>query len=194
MLLPTANGGSCKQKARRFLMSLFQGKEVQVQVRWMVRRDFAQVLAIEQACFEFPWTEEEFLQCLQQRNCLGMVAEYEGRIVGFVIYETPKSRIFVTNIATDPEFQRHGIARQMIQKLVAKMIYQRRQKIAIEIRETNIPALLCFRALGFRTALIRKNFYDNQSEDAYVLQYRLGRELVDPVYAPASRTDALLVG
>jgi len=175
-------------------MNLFQGKEIPIQVRWMVRRDFAQVLAIEQACFEFPWTEEEFLQCLHQPNCLGMVAEYEGRVVGFVIYETPKNRIFVTNIATDPEFQRHGVARQMIQKLVTKMIYQQRQKIAIEIRETNLPALLCFRALGFRTALIRKNFYDNQSEDAYVLQYRLGRELVDPVYAPASRTDTLLVG
>jgi len=175
-------------------MNLFQGMEIPIQVRWMVRRDFAQVLGIEQACFEFPWTEEEFLQCLHQPNCLGMVAEYEGRVVGFVIYETPKNRIFVTNIATDPEFQRHGVARQMIQKLVAKMIYQRRQKIAIEIRETNLPALLCFRALGFRTALIRKNFYENQSEDAYVLQYRLGRELVDPVYAPASRTDTLLVG
>jgi ribosomal-protein-alanine N-acetyltransferase len=175
-------------------MNLFQGKEIQVQVRWMVRRDFVQVLAIEQACFEFPWTEEEFLQCLHQPNCLGMVAEHEGRVVGFVIYETPKNRIFVTNIATDPEFQRHGIARQMIQKLVAKMIYQRRQKIAIEIRETNIPALLCFRALGFRTATIRKNFYDNQSEDAYVLQYRFGKELIDPVYAPAIRADSLLVG
>jgi len=175
-------------------MNLFQEKEVQVQVRWMVRRDFAQVLAIEQACFEFPWTEEEFLQCLQQPNCLGMVAEYEGRVVGFVIYETPKNRIFITNIATEPEFQRHNIARQMIQKLVTKMIYQQRHKIAIEIRETNLPALLCFRALGFRVAMIRKNFYEDQSEDAYVLQYRLGREHIDPVYAPAIRASSLLVG
>ena len=175
-------------------MNLFQGKEIQVQVRWMVRRDFAQVLAIEQACFEFPWTEDEFRQCLQQPNCLGMVAEYEDRIVGFVVYETPKNRIFITNIATDPEFQRHSIARQMIQKLVTKMIYQHRYRLAIEIRETNLPALLCFRALGFRTAIIRKNYYENQSEDAYVLQYRLGREHVDPVYAPASQPGQLLVG
>ena len=174
-------------------MNLFQGKDIQVQVRWMVRRDFAQVLAIEETCFEFPWTEQEFRQCLQQPNCLGMVAEHEGRIVGFVVYETPKNRIFVTNIAVEPEFQRHGIARQMIQKLVTKMIYQQRHKIAVEIRETNLSALLCFRALGFRAATILKNFYENQSEDAYVLQYRLGAEHIDPVYAPA-RTGSLLVG
>ena len=174
-------------------MNLFQGREIPVHVRWMVRRDFAQVLAIEQACFEFPWTEEEFRQCLQQPNCLGIVAEHEGRVVGFVIYETPKSRIFLTNIAVDPEFQRRNVARQMIQKLVSKMIYQRRHRIMIEIRETNLSALLCFRALGFRVATILKNFYEGQSEDAYVLQYRLGAEHVDPVYAPAHRADALFV-
>ena len=175
-------------------MNLFQEKDIQVQVRWMVRRDFAQVQTIEHVCFEFPWTEEEFLHCLHQPNCLGMVAEHEGRVVGFIVYETPKNRIFITNIATDPEFQRHGIARQMIQKLVTKMIYQQRHKLAIEIRETNIPALLCFRALGFRTAAVRKNFYEDQSEDAYVLQYRLGEEHVDPIYAPANRMEMLRTG
>ena len=176
------------------LVNLFQKEEIQVQVRWLVRKDFVQVLAIEQECFEFPWTAEEFLLCLQQPNCLGMVAEHEGRIVGFVIYETPKNRICITNIATDPKFQRHGIARQMIQKLVAKMIYQRRRKIGIEIRETNLPALVCFRALGFRTAVIRKNFYEEQSEDAYVLQYRLGVEHIDPVYAPEIQKRSRFVG
>ena len=175
-------------------MNLFQGKEIPVQVRWMVRRDFAQVLAIEETCFEFPWTGKEFLHCLQQPNCLGMVAEHEGRVVGFVVYETPKNRIFVTNIAVVPEFQRHGIARQMIQKLVSKMICQQRHKVAIAIRETNLPALLCFRALGFRVATVLKDFYEDQDEETYVLQYRLGKEHVDPVYAPASRADSLLVG
>ena len=175
-------------------MDLFQGKELPVNVRWMVRRDFAEVLAIERACFEFPWTEQEFRQCLQLPNCLGMVAEHNGRIIGFIIYETPRSRILITNIAVDPEFQRHGIARQMIKKLVMKMIHQQRHKIAIEIRETNLPALLCFRALGFRSATILKNFYEGRSEDAYVLQYRLGKEHIDPAYAPASRAGSLLVG
>lgn len=175
-------------------MDLFQGKEIPVQVRWMVRRDFDQVLTIEGTCFEFPWTAEEFRQCLQQPNCLGMVAEHEERIVGFVVYETPKNRLFITNIAVDPEFQRHGIARQMIQKLVTKMIHQRRHKIIIEIRETNLPALICFRALGFKSTNILKNFYEGQGEDAYVLQYRLGKEHCDPVYAPASQNVSLLVG
>ena len=41
------------------------------QIRWLIRRDMDEVLSIEQGSFEYPWTEEEFLCCLRQRNCIG---------------------------------------------------------------------------------------------------------------------------
>ena len=49
------------------------------QIRWLIRRDMDDVLAIERASFQFPWTEEEFLCCLRQRNCIGTVAELDHR-------------------------------------------------------------------------------------------------------------------
>lgn len=146
--------------------------ETRVHVRWMVRRDFAEVLAIEQACFEFPWKEEDFLHCLRQRNCIGMVAEYEGRVVGFMIYEVPKNRIHLLNLAIEPEFQRQGIASQMIRKLIGKLANQNRSRIVMEVRETNLAALVFLRSLGFRATMVLKNFYEDMNEDAYVLQYR----------------------
>ena len=57
--------------------------QVRVHIRWMIRRDMPEVLAIEHASFEFPWCEEEFLRVLRQRNCIGMVAEYGERVVGY---------------------------------------------------------------------------------------------------------------
>ena len=56
----------------------------------MIRRDMPEVLAIEGESFEFPWLEDDFIHCLRQRNCIGMVAEHEDRVVGFMIYETPQ--------------------------------------------------------------------------------------------------------
>jgi ribosomal-protein-alanine N-acetyltransferase len=176
-------------------VNLFQGEEIRVNVRIMVRRDFAEVQSIEESCFEFPWTEQEFLSCLQQPNCLGLVAECEGKIAGFLIYEMSKGGTFITNIAVDPALQRHNIARQMIQKLVTKMLTRQTRKLVIEIRETNLSALLCFRALGFRASNVLKNFYEGQNEDAYVLQYRLGKELALPVYtSSAGRLSELIAG
>ncbi len=158
-------------------------KEVRVHVRWMVRRDFPEVMAIEQACFEFPWDEKDFETCLRQRNCIGMVAEHEGRVVGFMIYEIPKNRIHLLNIATAPEFQHQGVARQMVQKLIGKLASQRRTKISLEVRETNLPALVFFRALGFLAVQTLKNHYHETNDDAYVLQYRLE----DTEFLPVNR-------
>src|SRR5271168_1726673 len=80
--------------------------QVRVHIRWMIRRDMPEVLAIEHASFEFPWCEEEFLRVLRQRNCIGMVAEYGERVVGFMIYELHKNKLHVLDFATHPEFRR----------------------------------------------------------------------------------------
>ena len=45
--------------------------QTRVHIRWMIRRDMPEVLAIEHASFEYPWCEEEFLRVLRQRNCIG---------------------------------------------------------------------------------------------------------------------------
>ena len=73
-------------------MSYSQTQDVRVHIRWMIRRDMPEVLDIENRSFEFPWSEEEFIRCLRQRNCIGMVAEHEQHVVGFMIYELHKNR------------------------------------------------------------------------------------------------------
>ena len=82
--------------------------QVRVHIRWMIRRDMPEVLAIEHAGFEFPWCEEEFLRVLRQRNCIGMVAELGERVVGFMIYELHKSKLNILDFAVHPEFRRQG--------------------------------------------------------------------------------------
>ena len=71
----------------------------QIQIRWMIRRDLREVMDIEQQVFEFPWTEEELLNCLMKRNCIAMTAELENRIVGFMVYELHKSALHILNFA-----------------------------------------------------------------------------------------------
>src|SRR5262245_49541922 len=76
-----------------------QKEQLRVHIRWMIRRDMPEVLQIEQDSFDYSWTEEDFLRCLRQRNCIGMVAEAGERVVGFMIYELHKSKLHVLNFA-----------------------------------------------------------------------------------------------
>lgn len=145
-------------------------QQVQTHIRWMIRRDMAEVLDIENHSFEFPWCEDDFIRALQQRNCIGMVAEVEGRIVGFMVYELHKAQIHVLNFAVAREHRRRGVGSQMLAKLVSKLSNQRRTRIVLEVRETNLPAQLFFRSNDFRAISVLREFYEDTPEDAYLME------------------------
>src|SRR3989344_6648378 len=134
-------------------------QDIRVQIRWLIRRDMLEVLDIEKACFEFSWEKEEFLCCLRQLNCIGMVATYDQYVAGFMIYELNKTKIQILNFAVAPEFQRMGIGAQMVQRIMDKLSQQRRKEIILEIRETNLPAQLFFKSQGFRAQNVVNNFF-----------------------------------
>ena len=144
-----------------------------IHVRWMIRRDMHEVIAIEREAFEFPWSEEDFTRCLRQRNCIGMVAELADSVVAFMIYELHRSRLHMLNFAVMRSHRRLGIGTQMMEKLAGKLTPDRRGRIALEVRETNLPAQLFFRSLGFRATTVLKDFYQDSTEDAYLMQYAL---------------------
>lgn len=153
-----------------------QKQEVRVHIRWMIRRDMPEVLAIERESFEFPWLDEDFIRCLRQRNCIGMVAEHEDRVVGFMIYELHKTRIHVLNFAVGEQYHRRGVGSQMVAKLIAKLSSQHRTRIVLEVRETNLAAQLFFRENGFRAVSVLHAYYADTPEDAYLMQYRYRAE------------------
>ena len=153
-------------------MGRAQPPQTCVHIRWMIRRDMPSVLGIESKSFEFPWSEEDFIRCLRQRNCIGMVAEDGDQVVGFMIYELHKNRLHILNFAVNPDARRRGVGKGMISKLVGKLSHDRRNRIMLEVRETNLEAQLFFKGLGFRAVSVLRDFYEDTAEDAYLMQFR----------------------
>jgi ribosomal-protein-alanine N-acetyltransferase len=153
-------------------MALAESSKSCVHIRWMIRRDMPSVLGIEEASFEFPWSEEEFIRCLRQRNCIGMVAERDDEVVGFMIYELHKNRLHLLNFCVAPSVRRHGVGSSMVEKLSSKLSQDRRNRITLEVRETNLAAQLFFKQLGFRAVSVLRDFYEDTTEDAYLMQLR----------------------
>ncbi len=89
-----------------------------------------------------------------------------------MIYELHKSRIHVLNLAVAKDYRRCGVGSQMLAKLAAKLTTQRRSRIVLEVRETNLPAQLFFRENGFRAVSVLHGYYADSPEDAYLMQFR----------------------
>ena len=143
-------------------------------IRWLIRRDMPEVMEIENRSFAFPWSEEEFLVVLRERNCIGTVYESaQGYIHGFMIYELHKDTLRVLNLAVAPEVRKTGVGRAMAQRLIDKLSDQKRRFIEAKVRETNLKAQLFFSAAGFRAVKTLREHYDETDEDAILFRYTL---------------------
>jgi ribosomal-protein-alanine N-acetyltransferase len=144
-------------------------------IRWMVRSDLSSVVAIEKDVFDYPWSQQEFLIALRQRNCIGMVAERNEEVVGYIVYELHKTQIELLNLAVRPRSQRLGVGSEMIEKLKSKLAYERRSKISLELRERNLDGQLFFRNAGFVCTSILHGWYAVEEESiAYRMQFSTG--------------------
>ena len=146
-------------------------------IRWLIRRDMEEVLGIERLSFEHPWTEEEFVGFLRKRNSIGMVVDVGPKdqieIRGYMLYELYEKRIHLVNMAVHPLDRGKGAGGAMVARLQSKLSSQRRTKITLEVRETNLDAQLFFQRHGFRATEVLSDYYDVSDEDAYRFEWRL---------------------
>jgi ribosomal-protein-alanine N-acetyltransferase len=140
-------------------------------INWMMRRHMPEVLAIEESEFENPWTEEDFIRVLKNRNSIGVVAEHREKIVGYAVYELLKDRVNVLNFAVHEDVQRRRVGTQMIQYLKRKLTSSTRSRLAFTVRDSNTPAHLFLRASGFRAVNVLRGFYTDMGDDAYLFHW-----------------------
>lgn len=148
-------------------------KNQKVHIRWMIRRDMPDVLSIENQCSDYPWDEEKFLHYLRLPTCIGMVAEVDDTIVGFMVYDLQKKRLEIINLATYIPFHRMGIGRQMIDKLKGKLSEHGRRYLLIYVRETSLNVQNFLKVNGFKARRVEREHFDDSGEDAYVMRYIL---------------------
>lgn len=143
-------------------------------VRWMIRRDMPEVLSIE-ASLSHPWTEEDFLRCLRQRNCIGMVGELPNEAVGsYMVYELHKNTLSVLNFAVSEAYRGQGVGTRMIDKLKSKLSGLRRTSITMIVRESNLDLQLFLRSQDFvATEVLRGHFGD---EDGYWFEFSCAKQ------------------
>lgn len=146
-----------------------------IHIRCMIRRDMPAVLAIEESSFEFHWTEEEFIRYLRQRDHICILAELESEPIGFMIYELHKSRLGLLKFVVDARHRRMGVGSDLMARLGGNLTVnpRHRNRITLEVRETNLVAQKFLKSMGFKATGVLRNRYEEAAEDAYQMEYRV---------------------
>ena len=80
--------------------------------------------------------------------------------------------LHIHSIAVDPGFQRKGIAKALLQRVLEEARSQGATSSTLEVRASNQPALALYQKLGFKTEAVRPAYYQNPAEDALILWRR----------------------
>jgi [ribosomal protein S18]-alanine N-acetyltransferase len=127
-----------------------------IDIRWTIRRDMPAICAFEEASWRVDTyrqaspmlREDDFVNWLRQRNCIGMSAELDGRTVGSMVYALERGSIDLLYLVIDPLNRRRGVGRAMINKIRSKLTYERRRQLRITVDERNVPTQLFLRSVG----------------------------------------------
>ncbi len=139
----------------------------------MTTADLDEVMAIERTAFPFPWSVGFFRQELQVACARSILAEVDGKIIGYVLFWLLPGAIDIHNIAVHADFRRQGVARLMLRKIVDEAKRQSITRVVLEVRKSNLPAQQLYEVMGFSTSGIRKGYYSDNGEDALAMTLEL---------------------
>lgn len=136
----------------------------------MTAAHVASVAALEQVCFSDPWSEASVAGELTNELSLWLVAVEDGTVLGYVGSQTVLDSTDIMNVAVDPSYRGHGIARALLTELEQRLRKQDVTSILLEVRPSNTPAVGLYTSLGFVPVGRRPKYYQNPREDALILK------------------------
>lgn len=142
-------------------------------IRQVVKDDIDAIFSIEERSFSYPFTLGMFVAMVGHRPFLSLVAEMDGKIVGYIFYSLAADEMELLTVAVDEAYRRRGIARLLIEAMIIDAGSCDVRAIFLEVRVSNIAAQDLYSSLGFNKIAMRPGYYVDNKEDAIVMEKKI---------------------
>ena len=141
-----------------------------IEIQKMTDAHVVQVADIEKLCFSDPWSEKSVASELNNPLSLWLVACSHATVAGYVGSQSVGDEADMMNVAVHPDFRRRGIAQKLVTELIKALSEKGVKSLALEVRESNAPAIALYKQLGFQQVGLRPNYYRNPKENALIMR------------------------
>jgi len=144
-----------------------------VTVRQFEFSDLQPLLLLEKRCFPADAFDAELFKHYARRwPQWFLVAECQGRLVGYAMASGGRRRAELASIAVHPDWQGRGIALALLQELERRLAAAGLDEIRLCVRVTNSRAIRFYRRAGFQELGTVRHYYADGS-DALRMHKRL---------------------
>ena len=143
-----------------------------IQIDYMQESDLPTVMEIERSSFSAPWAEASFREGLKHRNrCFYfLVTRHHQNPIAFISFWVVADEAHIANFAVAPDHRNQGVGKYLFGECLTHIQKLGGDQVSLEVRVSNMPAQHLYRQFGFRIVAIRKDYYIDDREDAYVFQ------------------------
>ena len=142
-------------------------------IREMKSNDVAAIAELEKLCFSDPWSENSIASELENRLSYWLVAEQDGKVVGYVGSQSVLDAADMMNLAVSPDYRKQGIGQALVCGLIDYLKTKNIIALLLEVRVSNMSAISLYNKMGFVQVGRRPKYYHNPREDALILRKEL---------------------
>lgn len=131
-----------------------------------------EILSIESLSFAVPWTKDSMEKELTNKFAQYIVIKFDNLVVGYGGMWLILDEGHITNIAVHPEFRKIGAGKKIVEGLISICKEKSISSLTLEVRASNYVAKNLYAKFGFIEEGIRKNYYNDNNEDAIIMWKR----------------------
>jgi ribosomal-protein-alanine N-acetyltransferase len=129
--------------------------------------------ALQAETFLRPWSVDAIRQELRDSPVARVyLLETPRRLLGFCACWVVAGELHINSLAIAPDVRRQGHARRLLQAVCAEAAAAGATAATLEVRRSNQPAVALYTALGFTIEAVRRDYYEQPTEDALILWNR----------------------
>ena len=143
-------------------------------IRPMAETDVADVIAVERASYQFPWSEGIFRDCLRV-GYVCRVVTMDDRIMGYGVMSVGAGEAHILNLCIGDPYRCRGVGKRLLTYLIERGAAAGMSEAFLEVRPSNTSAIRLYLSVGFEQVGMRRGYYQAAGgrEDAAVLKLAL---------------------
>lgn len=135
--------------------------------------DLDALMEIENSSFSLPWSRQSYEDLWPVHGIAIWMARVGHELAGYMLLQTVGEEMELHTFAVRPDLRRRQIGRRLLDFMIEEAQKAGVKRIFLQVRPTNSPARALYEKMGFTTVGIRRRYYRDNDEDAFVMRLNL---------------------
>ena len=131
--------------------------------------DIDEICEIEKRCFSDAWSRQSFIDELDNENSVFLVIKMDDKIVSYGGFWYIVDDAQIMNVAVDIDYKGMKISHILINEMIQRAREKDMATMSLEVRVSNEVAINLYKGHGFEIVGVRKQYYQDNKEDAYIM-------------------------